>query len=84
MKPKFRTPLKSSSPKTSPSKSPSSPKPPKPQPKKTTLTEAGWVVGEDRAGMPLQDFLALAMDASKRVAKQHIDAKVVRVNGQTV
>lgn len=34
--------------------------------------------------MSLSDFLAQKMDASKRMAKHHIDAKVVRVNGQSV
>ena len=34
--------------------------------------------------MPLQEFLAAKMSASKRGAKHHIDAKAVRVNGRTI
>ena len=43
-----------------------------------------WIVREDNAGASLQDFLAAMMRVSKRVAKQHIDAKVARVNGRIV
>jgi len=49
-----------------------------------TKNNSGWAVPEKFAGMSLQDFLAEAMPASRRVAKQHIDAKVVRVNGRAV
>ena len=43
-----------------------------------------WTVLKSEAGQTLQEFLALRMKASKRVAKQHIDARVVRVNGTSV
>lgn len=47
-------------------------------------TDTEWVVAKAEAGMSLQDFLAAHLGVSKRVAKQHIDAKVVRVRGQTL
>ncbi len=34
-----------------------------------------WTVAKAEAGMSLQEFIAARMNASKRVAKQHIDAK---------
>lgn len=43
-----------------------------------------WTVTQTEAGLSLQEFLAKRMKASKRVAKQHIDARVVRVNGQSI
>lgn len=43
-----------------------------------------WVVQKPENGMTLQDYLAEKLNASKRVAKQQIDAKVVRINGQLV
>ena len=46
--------------------------------------ETEWVVSKAEAGLSLQDFLAEHLGVSKRVAKQHIDAKVVRVKGQTI
>ncbi len=43
-----------------------------------------WTVAKAEAGMSLQEFIAARMNASKRVAKQHIDAKVVRVNDKNI
>ncbi len=45
---------------------------------------AAWTVEKTQAGTSLQEFLAERMQVSKRVAKQHIDARVVRVNGRAV
>jgi RluA family pseudouridine synthase len=50
----------------------------------TRKKETEWVVSKAEAGLSLQDFLAEHLGVSKRVAKQHIDAKVVRVKGQTI
>ncbi len=43
-----------------------------------------WVVPKQEAGVLLQDFMSAHMQVSKRVAKQHIDARVVRVNGRNI
>lgn len=43
-----------------------------------------WQVGKNEAGIALVDFIAARMSASKRAAKQHIDAKAVRVNGKNI
>lgn len=43
-----------------------------------------WIVLKPEAGTSIQEFLALHMKVSKRVAKQHIDARVVRVNGKNI
>ena len=43
-----------------------------------------WTVAKAEMGMSLQEFMAAHMKVSKRVAKQHIDAKVVRVNGKNI
>ena len=43
-----------------------------------------WVVAKAEAGISLQEFIAAHMNVSKRVAKQHLDARVVRVNGKSI
>lgn len=53
----------------------------KPNPRKT-IPE--WTATQTEAGISLQEFLAKRMKVSKRTAKQHIDARVVRVNGQSI
>ena len=49
-----------------------------------TNSDINWTVQKPEAGMPLQEFLALKMGVSKRVAKHQLDAKAVRVNGRAV
>ena len=46
--------------------------------------EQFWTVTTRDRGASLQDFLARQMGVSKRVAKQHIDARVVWVNDRCV
>ena len=46
--------------------------------------EQEWTATGRDAGVSLQDYLAQCMAVSKRVAKQHIDARVVWVNGRCV
>lgn len=53
------------------------------KPKSKNITPE-WTVAKLEAGVSLQEFLASRMKASKRVAKQHIDARVVRVNGKSI
>ena len=45
---------------------------------------AAWVVARAENGVSLQDFLAAKLGLSRRAAKQQIDARVVRVDGQLV
>lgn len=51
---------------------------------KAKINSQEWTVAKPEIGVTLQEFLASRMHASKRVAKQHIDARVVRVNGKSV
>ncbi len=43
-----------------------------------------WTVSARDADRPLQDFLTAALGVSRRVAKQHIDGRVVWVNGRCI
>lgn len=43
-----------------------------------------YKVARREDGMPLQDFLAAHLGVSRRAAKQQIDARIVRVDGQCV
>lgn len=52
--------------------------------KNTKPMKNSWVAQKVDQGAFLQDFIAIKMGVSKRVAKQHIDARVVRVNGQLI
>lgn len=47
-------------------------------------TDQSWIVNAREDGLSLQEFLALRLDASRRVAKQQIDARVVWVNDRCV
>ena len=53
-------------------------------PKSGKTDKNRWQVMPQDAGMPLQDFLAVKMGVSKRVAKQHIDARAAWVNDRCV
>ena len=53
----------------------------KPQPQKAGRT---FAVARAEDGTSLQDFLAAKLGLSRRAAKQQIDARIVRVDGQSV
>ena len=53
----------------------------KPQPRNASRS---FAVARAEDGTPLQDFLAAKLGLSRRAAKQQIDARVVRVDGQSV
>ena len=53
----------------------------KPQPQKAGRT---FAVARTEDGTSLQDFLAAKLGLSRRAAKQQIDARIVRVDGQSV
>ena len=52
--------------------------------KPISKSQKTFVVARAEAAQSLQDFLAAKLGASKRAAKQQIDARIVRVNGQSV
>lgn len=53
-------------------------------PRKDHPRDQTWTVSDKDSERSLQDFLAQYMGASRRVAKQHIDGRVVWVNGRCV